>query len=86
MITSELLGIPRHSVIWENQFDFCLTYRPGAGSITGKVALPNSVGAGTVPLEWRFIQPSQSGHQLPGFSSALSSQLSASQFRLSLTQ
>jgi len=39
-----------------------------------------------VPLEWRFIQLSQSGHQLPGFSSAFSSQFSASQFRLSLTQ
>ena len=28
-----------------HQFDFCLTYRPGAGSITRKVSLPNSVGA-----------------------------------------
>ena len=27
---------------------------------------PAALGRATVPLEWRFIQASQSGHQLPG--------------------
>jgi hypothetical protein len=38
------------------------------------------------PLEWRFIQRSQSGHQLPDFSSAPASQSPASEFSLSLVQ
>jgi len=40
------------------------------------------VAAGTVPLECSFIHASQSGHQLPDFSSAFSNQLFGIRYEL----